>query len=93
MGDVSIVADLTLLKSRWRHASALVLMKLRYDLFVVDSDKSADTGRYGAVCRRTRSMEMRSSNEIGILDDYETTVWQYRENIENRMLFRDLPRR
>jgi hypothetical protein len=46
------------------------LMKLRYDLFVADSDKRADTGRYGAVCRRTRSMEIRSSKEVGIANTY-----------------------
>lgn len=45
MGDVSIVADLTLLRSRWRHASALVLMSVRKDLFVAESDKRAGIGR------------------------------------------------
>jgi hypothetical protein len=82
MGDVSITTDLTLLMSRWRHASALVLMKLRNDLFVADSDKRADTGRYGAVCRKTKSMEMRSSKEVGILNDYEAGMeWQRVRNM------------
>ena len=71
MGDVSIVADFALLKSIWRHASALVVMRLRNDLFVADSDKRADTERYGAVCRKTRSMEMRSSKLVGISTNTE----------------------
>lgn len=45
MGDVSILADLTLLRSRKRHASASVLMRVRKDLFVAERDRRADIER------------------------------------------------
>ena len=70
MGDVSIVADLTVLRSKWRHAEALVLMSVRKDVFVADSGSMAGVGRYGAVCRRIRSIEIRSCKEVVILDEF-----------------------
>jgi hypothetical protein len=70
IGEVLIVADLTVLRSKWRHVEAFVLMRVRKDLFVAESDRMADPERYGAVCRRIRSMETRSCNEVGMVGDY-----------------------
>jgi hypothetical protein len=51
-------------------------MRVRKGLFVADSDRMVDTERYGAVCRRIRSMEIRSCKEVGILDQFTMmSVW------------------
>jgi hypothetical protein len=45
MGDASILADFALLRSRYRHASPFVLMRVRKDLFVAERDRRADIER------------------------------------------------
>jgi hypothetical protein len=45
MGDVSIVADFTVLRSKWRHDEAFVLIWVRKDLFVAERERRDGVGR------------------------------------------------
>jgi len=67
IGAESMVADLIGDRSRWRKVSREVYRTVRKSLLVADRAKMERTSRYGAVWRRTRELDRRSSSGSGMV--------------------------